>query len=569
MCDRIYMIEGQQGHGAGGTEMKKGTGNIGIMNSKDRDTIMRLVLSLVFVVPLAIVSWIGPGTLMYLVIKYVFLIPIIIANRRIFVRGFTQMASRSAESESLIAVAAAASILIIRPDVAGLILTLTTLSEFIDSKIAARTGETLETLLHENETLDAKVSQTSEKIDRVFVPVVVSAAAVTMLIWFIAVHNVVIAALAGIAVLVVACPGALELAAPAAFTVGLEKGAENGILFNRISALEQAYKVDTVVLDKTGTITIGNPEVTDVIALDDDFSLLVAAGIEKYSAHPIAKAIVSEALNKPGVIPEPVRFEEIPGRGVQTVIRKRTYIAGNRAFMEAKGIEPEFDTGSRLASRGKIVVYFAELETDEAGRTAGGDLIGIVALRDGPKPTSLRAVSMIENMGIDVIMLTGDNYATSEAIKKEVGIDRAIAQVLPQDKDKVIAEIQGEGDRLVAMVGDSINDAPAIAKADVGIALGPEDEPECECADVVLLHDDLTYVARTITLSRSVMSKVRQNFMWAVGYNIVGILIAAGVLMPLLGWTPGPVIAMVLMCLSPLLVMLNSLRLKRIKLYQK
>ena len=534
----------------------------------NNEIIIRLVLSLVFVVPLAAISFIGPKTLLYLVIRFVFLIPIVIANRRLLGKGFRQIARKAPSAESLLAIAVTASILIIRPDIAGMILTLAALSEGIDSKIAARTGETLETLLHENETLDADISIVSGKIDRLFVPVVVACAAATFLIWCIASHSMITAALLGISVLVVACPGTLELAAPAAFTVGMEKGAENGILINHAKALEQAQKIETVVLDKTGTITIGHPEVTDILPFTDEFDLFLAAGIEKYSNHPIAKAIVSAALDRPGIIQEPIRFKDVPGRGVQSVIRQRTFIAGNEAYMESVGVEPDFEEGNELASRGKIVVYFAELETDETGRIIGGELIGVIALRDGPKPTSLRAVSMLENMGIDVIMLTGDNYATAEAIKKEVGIDHAIAQVLPQDKDKVIANLQDRGG-LVAMVGDSVNDAGAIAKADIGMALGTETDPACEFADIILSQDDLTYVARTVILSKSVMTNIKQNFMWAIGYNIVGILIAAGVLFPVFDWAPGPVISMVLMCLSPLLLMFNALRLRNTKLYQK
>lgn len=530
------------------------------MTDKNRNMILRLIVSIVFVVPLTILSLTTPDQFVYYFIKLAFCVPIIAVNGRIFSAGFSHLVRRRANAYSLIAVAVAASILIVQIDIAGIILTLALISEFIDSRIALRTGETWDTLLHENEVLNASVSRFSEKADHIFVPAVLCVAAVTFLGWLLVGKDVMTGALAGISVLVVACPGTLELAAPAAFTVGLEKGVDNNILIRRTRAMEQAYKIDTVVLDKTGTITVGRPDVTDIIALDDDFDLFLAASIEKYSEHPLAKAICAAAAEQAGEIPEPRAFEEIPGRGVQAAIGRRTYVAGNQAFMEAKGIEPDFEDGNALALKGKIVVYFAAIERESP---AGGELVGVIALRDGPRPTSLRAVTMLENMGIDVIMLTGDNYATSEAIRKEVGIDRAIAQVLPHDKDKVIANIQDDGRKLVAMVGDGVSDAEAIARADVGISFG--NGP----ADISLLRNDLTDVARSITLSRAVMTNIKQNLLWALCYNAVGVLLAIGALIPLTGWMPGPVIATGLMCLSPLVIIANSLRLRRLKLYQK
>lgn len=417
-------------------------------------------------------------------------------------------------------------------------------------------------LVDEAGSSKAPIARLADKVAGVFVPVVMAIAVVVFVLWLIAGVGPSQAAMIAISVLVISCPCALGLATPVAIMVGTGKGAENGILIKSAESLEQAHKIDTVVLDKTGTITVGKPEVTDVIALDDDFSLLLAAGIEKYSNHPLAKAIVAAALEKPGTIPEPEQSQEIPGRGVCATMGKRTYLAGNEAFMGEKGIKMDFGEGHELSAKGKTVVYFAEQEED------GGSLAGIVALRDGPKPSSLKAVTMLEGMGIDVIMLTGDNLATAEAIKKEVGIDRAIAQVLPQDKDKVIEEIQEGGQKIVAMVGDGINDAPAIIRSDVGVAIGSGTDVALDSADVVLVRDDLTDVARMIRLSRAVISNIKQNLFWAFFYNVIGIPIAAGVLYPLTGWLLNPMIGAACMSLSSVCVVTNALRLRKLKLYQ-
>ena len=530
---------------------------------------MRLIVSLIFVVPLIVLNLKGQMSLTLFLIQLMLLAPIVAVNRRIFVNGFIKMIAKQPDADSLIALGAAASIVILQISVAGVLLTLSALGEWLEAKIAARTGETLDTLLHENEVLDTQVSSLSEKIDRLFVPVVMGAAVLTFLLWAIFHHNMLLAALAGISVLVVASPSSLELAAPAAFTVGVEKGRDEDIIIKRVKALEQAQKIETVVLDKTGTITVGKPDVTDIVPLDDTFDIFLAATIEKYSEHPLAKAIAEEASQNPGIIEDPDVFEEIPGRGAKATIRGRTFIAGNQAFMENKSIEPDYEAGHELASHGKIVVYFAELEQREDGRFIGGHMIGIIALRDGPRPTSLRAVSQLENMGIDVIMLTGDNADTAEAIRKEVCIDRAIAQVLPREKDQVIAKIQDDGRVMVAMVGDGLTDAEAIAQADVGMAFVSGTEIADFDADIVLFRDDLTYVARTIRLSRAVMTNIKQNMLWSICYSFAGMLIAAGALFPLIGWLPGPMLSMFFMCLSPLLVTINALRIRKTKLYQK
>ena len=629
----------------------------------------RFIVSLIFAVPLFVISM---GSFIdkpaIYIVQALLVAPIIAINYKYFTVGFSLLAKRSPNMDSLIAVGAAAAVMITYFESAGMILTLVTLGKFLEARAKGKTGEAIEKLIamapdtamvrrdgavtelpieeiragdtvivkpgesipadgvitsgqtavdesaltgesipvdkgvgdavnsatvnmsgliefevsragsdttlsqiiklvDEAGSSKAPIARTADKVAGIFVPVVMGIALLAFIIWVIASGDVLRAATVGISVLVISCPCALGLATPVAIMVGTGKGAENGILIKSAEALEQAHKIDTVVLDKTGTITVGKPEVTDIIALEEGFDIFLAAGIEKYSTHPLAKAIVAAALEKPGEIPEPDSFEEIPGRGVCAVIDGRTYIAGNEAYMEAKGVEPDFDEGHELSARGKTVMYFSELDADDL-YPGEGKVAGVIALRDGPKPTSLKAVTMLENMGIDVIMLTGDNYGTSEAIKKEVGIDRVIAQVLPQDKDKVIENIQDGGQKIVAMVGDGINDAPAIIRSDVGVAIGSGTDIALDSADIVLVRDDLTDVARMIRLSRKVITNIKQNLFWAFFYNALGIPIAAGVLYPLTGWLLNPMIGAACMCLSSVFVVSNALRLKKLKLYQ-
>ncbi|MDO4176527.1 MAG: heavy metal translocating P-type ATPase, partial [Bacillota bacterium] len=350
------------------------------------------------------------------------------------------------------------------------------------------------------------------------------------------------------------------LATPVAIMVGTGLGAEHGILVKSAESLERASDIDTVVLDKTGTITQGKPLVTDVIGID----LLVAAAIEKNSGHPLAKAIVAEAMemmeNEPdGIIdeiPEAEAFEEYPGRGVRAILDDEVFFAGNRAMMEERGFDADFEMGSTMSATGKTVIYFIR----------DGEYAGLVALRDGPKPTSLEAVRRLEGMGIDVVMLTGDNAETAEAIKEKVGIDKVYSQVLPADKDRVIAELQEGGNKTVAMVGDGINDAPAISRSDVGIAIGSGSDIALDSADIVLVRDDLCDVSKTIGLSNRVMRSIRQNLFWALCYNVICIPVAAGVLYPFTGWLMSPELGAACMSLSSVCVVCNALRLKLQKL---
>ncbi|MCQ2546666.1 MAG: heavy metal translocating P-type ATPase [Clostridia bacterium] len=406
----------------------------------------------------------------------------------------------------------------------------------------------------------APIARMADKIAAVFVPVVMAIAILVAVVWLIAGFAPVRAIMVGVSVLVISCPCALGLATPVAIMVGTGLGAEHGILVKSAESLERASGIETVVLDKTGTITRGKPLVTDVLGID----LLLAAAIEKNSGHPLAKAIVAEALemlesersDERDEIPEVSDFEEYPGRGVRAKVEDEEFFAGNHAMMEEHGFGADFETGSSMASAGKTVVYFIR----------DGEYAGLVALRDGPKATSLEAVRELEGMGIDVVMLTGDNAETANAIKEKVGIDKVYAQVLPADKDKVISELQNDGDKVVAMVGDGINDAPAISRADIGIAIGSGSDIALDSADIVLVRDDLCDVGKTIRLSDRVMRTIKQNLFWALCYNVICIPIAAGVLYPFTGWLMSPELGAACMSLSSVCVVCNALRLKLQKL---
>ena len=390
-------------------------------------------------------------------------------------------------------------------------------------------------LVDEAGSTKAPIARVADKVAGVFVPVVMSIAVAVTLLWLILGMEPVRAAMIGVSVLVISCPCAMGLATPVAIMVGTGRGADGGILIKSAEILERAHSINTVVLDKTGTITVGKPTVTDVISLREDFDIVAAAAIEQHSVHPIAKAVVTEGLKVlgEGDLPEVTAFEELPGRGVRTIYKDKLCIAGNRALFEESGIVPNKDSennntgdavldfmekGKSLSMQGKTVIYYAEVARD---CTDGCNLLGIVALRDGPKPTSLNAVASLESMGIDVMMLTGDNKATADAIKKEVGIDKAYSQVLPQDKDKVIEDIMKKEGAVVAMVGDGINDAPAIIRAHVGVAIGSGTDVALESADVVLVRDDLSDVPKMIKLSSAVITNIKQNLFWAFAYPLL------------------------------------------------
>jgi Cu+-exporting ATPase len=358
-------------------------------------------------------------------------------------------------------------------------------------------------------------------------------------------------------VLVVACPCALGLATPTAVTVGVGRGAELGILIRNGEALEVAEKVTTVVFDKTGTLTKGRPEVTDLVptGISEETLLAFAAALEKNSQHPLALAVVRRAESR-GIIIEPAEhFDTFGGKGVAARVLGEEVLAGNRTLLQEKGVQIPPETESRIASfeqEGKTAVLVA----------AGGQMAGIIAIADTLKETAKDAVHQFASMGIHVVMVTGDNRRTANAIAKQIGIDRVLAEVLPQDKAAEVKALQGKGGT-IAFVGDGINDAPALAQADVGIAIGSGTDVAIESGDIVLIRDDLLDAVASIQLSRKVMGRIRGNIFWAFAYNSALIPVGAGVLYPFFGITFRPELAALAMALSSVTVVSLSLLLKR------
>lgn len=413
-------------------------------------------------------------------------------------------------------------------------------------------------LVDEASASKAPIARMADKIAGIFVPVVIGIAIVAAVIWIIAGAGFEFALSIGISVLVISCPCALGLATPVAIMVGTGKGAENGILIKSGEALETAHSVDTVVMDKTGTITEGKPKVTDVINFDIDEKKLIeiAAGLESGSEHPLAEAIMEHAGTN-GIRPaEAENFEAVFGRGIKASIGGKAHLAGNAALMGEAGI----DVGAvqkqldDLADQGKTPLIFAE----------GNKVIGVIAVADVEKTSSREAIEAFADMKIDVVMLTGDNKRTAEALRKRLHIPKVIAEVLPSDKEKHIAALQAEGHK-VAMIGDGINDAPALAKADVGIAIGAGTDVAIESADAVLMRNDLLDAVTAVRLSKSVIKNIKENLFWAFFYNTIGIPLAAGVLYPMFELKLSPMFGAAAMSLSSVCVVLNALRLKRFK----
>ena len=412
-------------------------------------------------------------------------------------------------------------------------------------------------LVDEAASSKAPIAKLADKVAGVFVPTVIGIAIITAAVWLAATGGDVTRALtAGVAVLVISCPCALGLATPVASMVGTGKGAENGILIKSAEALETLHTVQTVVLDKTGTLTQGRPAVTDcrpAEGVTEEELLCVAASLEKPSEHPLAEAITAEAQARNIPLAPIEHFLATPGRGISGTLHGKAVLAGNKAMLAEAGVplggfEAEAEA---LAQAGKTPLYFAE----------DGKLLGVVAVADTPKPTSAEAVRGFKALGIDVVMLTGDNKRTAEAVGKQLGVDRVVAEVLPQDKEKTVAALQAEG-RKVAMVGDGINDAPALARADVGIAIGAGTDVAIESADVVLMKSDLLDAVTAVQLSKKVIRNIRENLFWAFIYNIIGIPLAAGVWYPLFHLQLSPMFGAAAMSLSSVCVVSNALRLK-------
>lgn len=410
-------------------------------------------------------------------------------------------------------------------------------------------------LVDEATSSKAPIAKLADKVSGVFVPAVIAIALLAAVIWFALGYGFEFSLSIAISVLVISCPCALGLATPTAIMVGTGRGAANGILIKSAEALETAHSVDTVVLDKTGTVTEGKPRVTDVLCGDSSGKelLSVAASLESRSSHPLAEPILQEAYREGADIREVQEYRMIPGQGIAGKLDGQDCYAGNRRLMQALGISAEnfLSEEERLADEGKTPLYFA----------LGNRLLGLIAAADVVKPTSREAVARMQKMGMDVIMLTGDNARTAEAIRRQVGLETVIADVLPQDKERKVFELQQQG-RKVAMVGDGINDAPALARADVGIAIGAGTDVAIESADIVLMKSDLMDVPSAVSLSRAVMRNIKQNLFWALFYNAVCIPVAAGALFIPLGLKLNPMIGAAAMSFSSVSVVTNALRLR-------
>ena len=410
-------------------------------------------------------------------------------------------------------------------------------------------------LVEEASSSKAPIAKIADRVSGVFVPAVIGIAIVTAIVWLLVGASFEFALSCAISVLVISCPCALGLATPVAIMVGTGKGAENGILLKSGEALETAHNVEYVVMDKTGTITQGRPVVTDVetdLPLSD--FLAVAAGLEAKSEHPLAEAIMEFAASRAAVPAEVEDFCSIPGKGVEGRIGGRMVYAGNRRLMEERhislaNVQNRLET---LADEGKTPMLFADADR----------VLGIISVADVVKPTSREAVRQLKEMGIKVVMLTGDNRRTAEAIRRQLDIDKVIAEVLPQDKEREIAALQQEG-KTVAMIGDGVNDAPALARADVGVAIGAGTDVAIESADVVLMKNDLLDVVTAIRLSKAVIRNIKQNLFWAFFYNVLGIPVAAGVYYASLGLKLSPMIGAAAMSCSSIFVVTNALRLRR------
>ncbi len=406
----------------------------------------------------------------------------------------------------------------------------------------------------------APIARLADVISAYFVPIVIGLAIISGLAWYIGGQTGVFALTIAISILVIACPCALGLATPTAIMVGTGKGAEYGVLIKSGEALESTHKIQTIVFDKTGTITEGKLKVTDIVLADDMMTeeqlLTLAATAEKGSEHPIGEAVVAAAAEKSLTLAKGMAFKAIPGHGLAVEIDGSNVSIGNRKLMERHNIslEPISGATDSLANKGKSLLFIA----------VDGRLAGAIAVADTIKESSALAIRKLQNMGIEVAMLTGDNKLTAEAIAKQVGVDRVLSEVLPEDKADEVKKLQAEG-KVVAMVGDGINDAPALAQADIGIAIGSGTDVAMESADIVLMRSDLMDVLTAVELSKSTIKNVKQNLFWAFAYNILGIPVAMGLLYLFGGPLLSPMIAAAAMSFSSVSVLINALRLKGFK----
>ncbi|MFW2442898.1 heavy metal translocating P-type ATPase [Aliarcobacter butzleri] len=411
-------------------------------------------------------------------------------------------------------------------------------------------------LIEEASSSKAPISKLADRISAIFVPTVIVISILATVTWLFLGYSFEFALSIGIAILVISCPCALGLATPTAIMVGTGKGAQNGILIKSAESLEIAHTINTVVIDKTGTITEGKTQVTDIFTsekITQDKLLQLCATIEKNSEHPLADAILKKAQEKAIELLNATDFEALNGLGIKAKVEDRVFYIGNKKLLDSKNISLDlfYEKSEKLANEGKTPIFIA----DES------EVLGLIAISDVVKPTSKDAILEFEKMGLEVIMLTGDNYKTANAIAKQININNVIAEVLPQDKEKEIQKLQSLGKK-VAMIGDGINDAPALVRADVGIAIGAGTDIAIESANIVLVKSDLLDAVKAIQLSNAVIKNIKQNLFWAFFYNIIGIPLAAGVFYTVLGWKLSPMFAGAAMSLSSVTVVLNALRLK-------
>ncbi|AUN10248.1 copper-translocating P-type ATPase [Clostridium botulinum] len=414
-------------------------------------------------------------------------------------------------------------------------------------------------LVEEAQGSKAPIARLADKISAYFVPTVIALAIISSLAWYVSGKSLIFSLTIFISVLVIACPCALGLATPTAIMVGTGKGAENGVLIKSGGALETAHKVQSIIFDKTGTITEGKPKVTDILVsegVDEKYLLQVAATAEKGSEHPLGEAIVKKAEEENLELFQGKNFRAIPGKGIEVIIEDKKVLLGNLRLMEEYEVEIKdfMDKSHKLSKEGKTPMFIA----------IENKIKGIIAVADTLKENSKKAIEKLHDMGVEVVMITGDNKNTAEAIGKQVGIDKIFAEVLPSDKANWVKKLQQEG-KIVAMVGDGINDAPALAQADIGIAIGSGTDVAIESADIVLIKSDLMDVPTALKLSRATIKNIKENLFWAFGYNTLGIPVAMGILYIFGGPLLNPMIAAAAMSFSSVSVLLNALRLRRFK----
>ena len=406
----------------------------------------------------------------------------------------------------------------------------------------------------------APIAKIADRVSGVFVPTVITIAVITIIVWLIAGQSIGFALSRGIAVLVISCPCALGLATPVAIMVGNGMGARNGIMFKTAVSLEETGKMQIVALDKTGTITSGEPKVTDIIpaaGVTEDTLLKYAYALENKSEHPLARAILEKAKEENAGIEEVTGFQALPGNGLTAILDDHTLYGGNYTFISSKvSVDGDIQKkAEKLAEAGKTPLFFGNEDR----------LLGVIAVADVIKEDSPQAIKELQNMGIHVVMLTGDNERTAKAIGQQAGVDEVIAGVLPEGKEQVIRKLKEKGK--VAMVGDGINDAPALTRADMGIAIGAGTDVAIDAADVVLMKSRLSDVPAAIRMSRATLRNIHENLFWAFFYNIIGIPLAAGVWYPLFGWKLNPMFGAAAMSLSSFCVVSNALRLNLFKMY--